>query len=400
MYIVNPSGKIKGVENKILLEQLLNTHGFRKATQEEVAVFRSEQLKEKSINNQKNEIDKNEILLATVASGPDGYGQSKELLYDALQKAGVKVSLKNNNQTISLIYSYPDRIKEIKSKVKIIYTMFESTSIPSNWIKYLKKADLVLVPSKFCQKAFLTKGIKTEVVPLGYDTTAYNYKQKEQHKEFTFLHYNSFNTRKGWDIVFKAFTEEFKIDEPVKLIMKTVKQNLPFPIIKSEYPNIEVIKKEMSRTNLANLIHSSDCFVFPSRGEGFGLTPLEALATGTPVIIPNGSGMSEYFNSEYFYKIDIECMKPAMYAKFDSKDTGEMIEPSKDSLKKQMRYVYENRQKAIDKAKKGAEWVKKNYSIDNTGVQLALHLKKFEGSKNDAIKKVKQNSNTLNIIEV
>lgn len=41
------------------------------------------------------------------------------------------------------------------------------------------------------------------------------------------------------------------------------------------------------------LFAGADCFAFPSRCEGFGLPPLEAMAAGVPVVCSTGSGLSE-----------------------------------------------------------------------------------------------------------
>ena len=85
-------------------------------------------------------------------------------------------------------------------------------------VDYLKLADKIFVPSKFCQKAFLTRGINVKVIPLGYNEEEFYYKRKKDDGVFTFTMYNAFDLRKGWDILFNAFNEEFKKDEKVNLM--------------------------------------------------------------------------------------------------------------------------------------------------------------------------------------
>jgi hypothetical protein len=407
MYLVNPSGRITSVEREDLIQSLLKSGAFREATDKEISDFRAKQIESSLKSDYKEEIPiekpTSDVYLATVATSPDGYGQSSKILLDSLQKAGLNISLKHQNQNVGLLYSYPYRLETMKTPIKLIYTMFESTKIPADWVKPLKLADKVFVPSKFCQEAFKSREIESEVIPLGYDDESFTYQAKplDTSGTFTFLHYNAFNTRKGWDIVFNAFTEEFKDTENVKLIMKTVKKELPFPILKSQYPNIEVIKEDYNKKKLCELLQQSDCFVFPSRGEGFGLPPLEALATGTPVIIPNGSGMAEYFNPDYFYEVKIEKMMPAMYQKFTSTDTGEMIEPSETDLRKQMRYVFEHRELAYRKARVGATWVKENYSMKLSSNKLKLAIEPFINLKVEVATTSKQIvGNILKIEEI
>jgi cysteinyl-tRNA synthetase len=105
--------------------------------------------------------------------------------------------------------------------------MFESTKIPDDWKDYLEAADLIIVPSKFCQKVFKDAGFDSMVIPLGYDESVYQYIERPEHKVFTFLHYDAFNYRKGFREVFNAFTEEFKDDMSVNLILKTTHYRSP-----------------------------------------------------------------------------------------------------------------------------------------------------------------------------
>jgi glycosyltransferase involved in cell wall biosynthesis len=275
----------------------------------------------------------------------------------------------------------------LQTEKKVLYSMFESTKIDPEWIPYLKMADKIFVPSKFCRDAFATRGISTEVIPLGYNSDNFYYQEKMDDGVFTFTMYNAFDQRKGWDIAFGAFVEEFGKQEDVKLILKSVQHRLPFPILRSEYPNVEVILQKVPQDQLRELLYRTDCFVFPSRGEGFGLTPLEALACGTTSIIPNAHGMSEYFDDRYFIELELDGLRPAVYENFDIKVVGEMVEPSKSDLRKKMRWAYEHRNKVWQMGCEGAKWVKDNYTIRKTGLKLASELRKL-GANNGEVRDV------------
>jgi hypothetical protein len=49
---------------------------------------------------------------------------------------------------------------------------------------------------------------------------------------------------------------------------------------------------------LADLLAKSDAFVHPNPREPFGIGPLEAMASGLPLVAPNCGGVTSYANSE------------------------------------------------------------------------------------------------------
>jgi glycosyltransferase involved in cell wall biosynthesis len=259
--------------------------------------------------------------------------------------------------------------------------MFESDKIPDDWVDYCKAADLVLVPSKWCQQVFKKSGINTQVLPLGYNDQVFLYKERiikrDYRQDFVFLHYNAFNLRKGFPEVFKAFVKAFRQDEPVKMIFKTTLQQMPIPITKKQYPNIEVVLGAVGESEIANFCNNADCFVFPSRGEGFGITPLEAMATGMPAIVPNAHGISEYFNPEYMYEVKVKETCPGLYSRYKGQDVGHMVICDVDDLAQKMRWVYEHQQEAAMMGKKASEYVKQ-WTIRKTAEGLKSIIDKVQ----------------------
>jgi len=57
--------------------------------------------------------------------------------------------------------------------------------------------------------------------------------------------------------------------------------------------------------DLRNLYAASDIFVLPTTGEGFGLPILEAMACGTPVVVPNVSSHPDFIGGEGGIMVDI-----------------------------------------------------------------------------------------------
>lgn len=389
--LVNPSGITVEVDDSDECLKLLARDGFRNASDEEVREFKKG--RDAGLNKKRTKEDG--IFFYAPCNKPNGFGTTQEILRESLLNEGIYLNNVHRQQNVGMVFSSPNSLDILNTPVKIIYTMFESTKIPRGWVELLKDIDLIMVPSKFCREAFKERGIDTKVIPLGYNDNEFFFKEKSAGEYFTFLHYDAFNTRKGWDIVFKAFDSEFKKDENVRLILKTVRSELPISIPRSEYPNITVIKEIFDQSELRKLNWQADCFVFPSRGEGFGLTPLESLACGTVPIIPNGSGMSEYFDKKYFLEIDIKDRRPAIYENYRNEDVGDFIEPDILSLRRQMRFAYNNRKKIHKMGQEGADWAKRNYSIKNTAKALRKEIEDLCRRKRVKITISKDNARSI-----
>jgi len=375
-YLVNPGGRVVAVDNPKQFAKLLTKPGFRKATKEESEALIADRIAR--INKmklaQENE-GMGDVYLATVSpGGTDGYSMVSKKIVQELRNLGIDVRRTFGKQKIGLLLHNPYSVLRMENPIRIIYTMFESDKIPDDWKDYLEAADIVIVPSRWCKQVFEnTAEIDCKVIPLGYDHKVFTYEERDLKREtkqtFNFLHYNAYNLRKGFLEVVKAFTEEFQPDEPVKLILKTTLKQPPIPFPPSQYPNVEVITEKYSEDKMVELLHKADAFVFPSRGEGFGMTPLEAMATGLPTIVPNAHGITEYFNNKYMYEVKVEKECPGIYSRYKGVDVGKMVVCDVKHLRQQMRYIYEHQDEALERGRAAAKYVQ-NWTFENTANQL------------------------------
>ncbi len=373
MWLVNQFGRVLEIDDDDeAREKMARDKTLREANDGEIARKQAERAALAPMQDS--------VFYATVRSTPDGYGMSRDHLKFELSERGVKLSEVQAEQKVALVYNYPYSVVTIRNDVRILYTMFESDRIPEDWPDYLAAADEVLVPSRWCADIFKKAGIATTVVPLGYNDRVFTYQERPARDVFTFVHYDSFNLRKGFQEVFEAFTEEFGHDEPVRLVLKTVQEVTKLPIVKSVYPNIEVVRGVMSERELVDLLRDADCMVYPSRGEGFGITPLEAMATGLPAIVPNAHGISEYFNADYMLEVDSTERMPALHNRFKGQNIGDMVVCSVEDLRKKMRYAFEHQDEMRELGRAASEYVK-NYTYRRTAEQLSGIVKKWELAK-------------------
>ena len=125
---------------------------------------------------------------------------------------------------------------------------------------------------------------------------------------FVFL--ASITKRKGFDILASAFSELADLHSNWKLWIigprtKTENQNIKGSEVDELTKPLASLQRQIhfwGRINdhdeLAKMLAVSDVFVFPSRREGFGLAPAEAMAAGIPVIISKIPGVTDLVSIE------------------------------------------------------------------------------------------------------
>jgi glycosyltransferase involved in cell wall biosynthesis len=116
----------------------------------------------------------------------------------------------------------------------------------------------------------------------------YNYKLNNKIK--IILSVASEQPNKNIETVIKLMT---KLPENY-ILVRVGKNNSTLKLIKDL--NLEkrvILKENITETELADIYRGSDMLVFPSLFEGFGIPVIEAMATGTPVIVSNRGSLPE-----------------------------------------------------------------------------------------------------------
>jgi len=95
--------------------------------------------------------------------------------------------------------------------------------------------------------------------------------------------------------------------KPNELIDKVTKSeiNNKYKIINDESLNdINIISKNLNFREIKEIYQITDCYVSPYLAEGFNLTPLEAAACGTQIIVTKGGSTDDYYNDCMGYQIE------------------------------------------------------------------------------------------------
>jgi glycosyltransferase involved in cell wall biosynthesis len=229
---------------------------------------------------------------------------------------------------------------------KIRFFAWEESSIPIEIIDGFNNFyDEIWVPSNFVKQSLIGSGaiINVDIVPHGIEKIKYT--QPKKTDKFRLLHISSCFPRKSPDILIPAFIDEFSQNEDVELTIKTFTNphNNVLDIIEhyrsqNHRNNINVIEGDYSREDMENLYVNNHFFVFPSRGEGFGLPVLESHSYGRGAIIPMSTSLSELF----IPGVDISVDFIAEYSRSHLASYGSIwFSPKYESLRLSLRKAYE-----------------------------------------------------------
>jgi len=280
-------------------------------------------------------------------------------------------------------------------KYTIGYTMFEADRLPPKWMPYFDNVDEVWVPSTFCKQNFERSGVKRPiyVMSLGVNTRRFNPRVKPlrvlNKKTFCFMTVISGSPdRKGLDVLVKAYTNEFHADEDVCLIIKFTEHASSFrgwilPIINSsvmkdsDVPKILYIRDVIPPRDMPRLYRVADCYVSPSRAEGFNLPVIEAMASGVPVIVTAWGGHLDYLTGKNSFLIGVKRLAPARARNvwYDYK-IMKWAEPDARHLRELMRYVYENPDIAMEKATRALRDVRSEWTWGHAARRIYDRLTK------------------------
>ncbi len=289
---------------------------------------------------------------------------------------------------LGLSYAIPHNLKLQKTDHKLVVYNYETTIMPPGWSRLMNQgADFILPSSHFVKEIFARNGVdkdKLIVVPHGVDMERYNPDipaANIRNDKFKFLVVSCAHARKVFDVLVRAFAEEFSSTEPVCLVIKTSRFKRKRQYYEINIDEViadatkrtkppEIIVEEQSYNNLASLYNACDAYVSTTRSEGFGLTELEAMACKLPVITTGYGGVLDFLTPEIAYLIKhkiVPANKETQYWHYHKNAT--MAEPDLQHLKMLMRHVYTSHADAYEKAQLAYKSVAK-FTWENAAKQI------------------------------
>ena len=301
---------------------------------------------------------------------------------------------------VGICFGFPAEFMNMFNPVKIGFTMFETSKLPNGggakgryntWsgpsgdaISIMNRMNEIWVPSEHNVNLFKDEGVTVPVekVRLGVNTRLFFDMSKERERTrsrrpYTFLMLGTLTTRKNPGLAITSFMNLFTDRQDVRLLLKTQSGTLAAFNFAGKW-NIEIIDSYATIEQVQSYYANADAFVFPSRGEGFGLPPLEAMATGLPTIFSDNTGMSEFANPKVNYPIMCDKTSQALRYPPEWGNVGYWYEPDEMQFRETMRDVFENEDMSREIGKSASKWALENFTYKETAKRMSQLLEKYE----------------------
>ena len=212
-------------------------------------------------------------------------------------------------------------------------------------------------------------------------------------ESFKFVCNSAWDPRKNLPNLIIAFQNEFREKEDVCLVIKTLNTGLVEDIqkelkkIKRPRQGAQVYVKEapLDQEQLGCFYTAGDAFVFPTRGEGWGLPAFEALACGLPVITTGWGALNETLRNEKGDPLAgvhfIRSQKVPTDTNYIWLQGNYWAEPSIPHLQETMRYVYDHKDEEKKKALQSSEVIRAKFDWEEITKPMKERLTKIYEEK-------------------
>ena len=317
-----------------------------------------------------------------------GYSTHSKMLKEACERLG---SASDESAQDVVHITTPNKFKPVLGRRNYLFTMYECTTLPDDWIAPLQFADVIVVPCRQNRDLFrqYTKR-PVEVCWEGVDTEAFPYVERKMPlmSKFVFLWVGAPNPRKGFEHVGAAWDgwrASGRLPKNAWLYCKSTGVERADVVEEKPGMRVTIDTRNLSIAELFGLYRDAHAFMLPSMGEGFGLTLAEAMSTGLPCIYTPWGGPRDFIDETCGYPVkwDFTSVK-AM--KFDER-TGERSLHWKtyaafadvNDIMRRMDQIYHGYDAALAKGRRAAERIRKGFTWDISARSFLDIVSKYQG---------------------
>jgi GT2 family glycosyltransferase len=288
---------------------------------------------------------------------------------------------------VEVVYGQGDVFQRNRGRYRIGFTMLEVNGFPAEWVRQANKMDEVWVPTDFNRQGFLRSGVTKpiHVMPLGVDVDHFHpgiRSVRNPNGDFVFLSNFEWGERKQPELLLKVFNRVFRRDDPVVLVCKVIQRNGGLKIrpaiealgLKDSGGRITFIhNREFPHSQLGVLYTSVDCYVSPSRGEGWNLPLMEAMACGLPTIATDWGSHKDFLHDGICYRLRSHGTVRAK-ALNPYYDGHSWADPEAEHLAELLRHVFEDRDEARQKGSDAAREMRERWTWRHAAERIVARL--------------------------
>ncbi len=203
---------------------------------------------------------------------------------------------------------YPVLLPEGDYRLALALFFWEESHVPAKTVRLLARGfDGIISPTQVVTHALIDSGLNIPVATIGQpaDLTPYTAlaaSRRPRKGVATFLHVSSSFRRKGVDVLLAAWARAFTSTDDVRLVIKTFpnphndveQQVAALSAANPQLATIEIVNRDALAEEMPDFYAAADVMVLPSRGEGYNLPALEAMAAGLPLIVTGHGGHRDF----------------------------------------------------------------------------------------------------------
>lgn len=315
-----------------------------------------------------------------------GYQNAAVHSINALQDKGYGVFY-NRKEIPYHINFCPPPYYQLHNEFNIGYTPWESTLVPDSWKYNMIQSSEIWATSNFVKEIYVKNQVhpNVQVIPHGI-SPEFSIYERELNDKFNFIHIGGDNKRKNAQMVVDAFLDLYDGDLNFQLILKYnnfcyADVYLNGQIVPAHnHPQIIGIPENFTIDQLVRLYHKCHCLVYPTSGEGFGMIPFEAIATGMPTICTNLTGCADF--AQMSIPLPAEWGDADFHNHLYGFNTGDWAIPSYDSLIDLMTHVVNEYDEFRKYTMHSARIIHSEMTWEKTADKMIERLQYFENSFN------------------
>lgn len=235
-------------------------------------------------------------------------------------------------------YSIAAIASVLKRKFNIPFVVTEHSSKLNKNILNISELDAQLAKLAYtnCDKLIavsnaLSRNLKTNfgvdsiIIQNIVDVSNFQYVKRDKKDKFTFVSVGNLIPLKRFDLLLRAFAQAFENDNSVRIVI--IGGGVEYINLQNLVNQLNISKKvkftgEICREELKKILYESDAFVLASSSETFGLSYIEAMASGLPVIATDCGGPSDFVNHNNGFLIPVDDKEKLVTALKNMRDNA------------------------------------------------------------------------------